>query len=61
MKCSCTAILTLLTQHGGCMQGGPGEIFEKCSGRLTVGIGHVRDVLACNWNHEKKVCVVDYS
>ena len=43
------------------MQGGPGEIFEKCSGRLTVGIGHVRDVLACNWNLDKKVCVVDYS
>ena len=42
------------------MQGGPGEIFEKCSGRLAVGTGHVRDVLACNWNHEKKVCVVDY-
>ena len=32
-----------MTQLG---EGGPGEIFEKCSGRLAVGIGHLRDVLA---------------
>ena len=33
-----------MTQLG---EGGPREIFEKCSGRLAVGIGHLRDVLAC--------------
>ena len=32
-----------MTQLG---EGGPGEIFEKCSGRLAVGIGHLRDELA---------------
>ena len=43
-----------MTQLG---EGGPGEIFEKCSGWLAVGIGHLRDVLASNWNFENKVCV----
>ena len=43
-----------MTQLG---EGGPGEIFEKCSGRLALGIGHLRDVLASNWNFENKVCV----
>ena len=36
-------------------------LVEKWSGRLAVGIGHLRDVLASNWNFENKVCVVDYS
>ena len=43
-----------MTQLG---EGGPGEIFEKCSRRLAVGIGHLRDVLASNWDFENKVCV----
>ena len=43
-----------MTQLG---EGGPGENFEKCSRRLAVGIGHLRDVLASNWNFENKVCV----